>query len=192
MTLPDVLPPLRDEGIRRARPCYRPTPELYAGAERGDLANPEGYRPGAVVAYADPGQYEERHFYAVGQWGSDDEALWAATSDATLVLPYSAAQVNAVLAPHPLPGKREKAGRGDVASPASPRLYLTQDGAPLAVGQAGEDVHLAGGQAWVEVDRAKMYNLVVNPTVERHILRLRAATPGVAVYAFTFVTCVRG
>ena len=37
-----------------------------------------------------------------------------------------------------------------------------------------------------------MYNVVVNPTVERHILRLRAATPGVAVYAFTFVTCVRG
>ena len=44
----------------------------------------------------------------------------------------------------------------------------------------------------MEVDRPKMYNLVVNPTVERHILRLRAAAPGVALYAFTFVTCVRG
>ena len=200
LALPDVMPALRPEDTPGAV-CYRPTPELYAGAERGDLANAEGYRPGQVVVYADPGQYEERHLYAVGAWGSDDEALWAAAPDATLVLPYRAAQVNVVLAPDPSPDPSPGRG-GEWKSPLSllgkgagglgpPRLTLTQDGAALTAEQAGEDVHLAGGQAWVEVDRPKMYNLVVNPTVERHILRLRAASPAVAVYAFTFVTCVR-
>ena len=90
------------------------------------------------------------------------------------------------------PGGNQPLARCRKAALPPAASILTQDGAPLAAGQAGEDVHLAGGQAWVEVDRPKMYNLVVNPTVERHILRLRAATPGVAVYAFTFVTCVRG
>ena len=201
VALPDVMPALRAEDAPGAV-CYRPTPELYAGAERGDLANAEGYRPGKVVTYADPGEYEERRFYAVGAWGSDDEALRAAGPDATLILPYAAAQVNAVLAPNLSPAPSPTRGGGEYSPPSlvgkgagglgPPRLYLTQDGAPLAAGQAGEDVHLAGGEAWVEVDRPKMYNVVVNPTVERHILRLRAATPGVAVYAFTFVTCVRG
>ncbi|MBI2912909.1 MAG: hypothetical protein HYY03_03205, partial [Chloroflexi bacterium] len=69
--------------------------------------------------------------------------------------------------------------------------YLTQDGAPLAREDAGEDVRFEeDGRAFVEVDAPRMYRLATNRELDSHELTLPPATPGLALYAYTFVSCL--
>src|SRR5574341_649363 len=74
--LPDLLPPLRPEDQTGAV-CYRPTPELYAGYERGSLGNPEGYAAGNPLVYRMPHREErvEPYFYADGIWSAQKESF---------------------------------------------------------------------------------------------------------------------
>jgi thiol-disulfide isomerase/thioredoxin len=188
--LPDVLPPLRPEDTPGAV-CYRPTPELYAGFERGALGNREGYAPGHPVVYRLPRPAERRelHFYAGGIWQAGRESFAFAGQDGgRIVVPYRAATVNAVLSPSADPVEVLLNLR---PAESSPLVEVRQDGAPLTSLNAGADVQIGeDGTSAVEVARPRMVELARNPDFGAHELELIFHAHGLALYGFTFTSCV--
>jgi hypothetical protein len=202
LELPRPIGPMRDED-KTGAVCFRTTPELHAGYDRGALGNPEGYslppspsgrgRPaggggrgeaGLPVIYRLPRQRVDGYFYVEGTWQAGAEHLAFAGRQGGLVLPYHAASANAVLSPSADPVELML----DLKPPVV--LEVTQDGGPLPAAWAGEDVYFEGGRSYVKVDAPRLYALVRNPDASPHELRLSLAAPGLAVYAFTFTTCV--
>ncbi|HEU4759783.1 MAG TPA: redoxin family protein [Dehalococcoidia bacterium] len=184
LELPGPLAPVR-ESDEPGAVCYRVTPELYLGYAKGRIGNPAGYVPKQAAAYVDPGKHAEGFFYLDGEWTADEEQVmkpWSGGGPAgeqresRVTIKYTAKEVNLVM--NPLLGR-------------ACRAYLTQDGSPLAPEEAGEDVRFKeDGRAYVEVDAPRMYRLVNNPDLASHELTLATATPGLALYAYTFVSCV--
>jgi thiol-disulfide isomerase/thioredoxin len=169
LALPPPMAPIRDTD-RPGTVCYRVTPELYLGYERGKFGNPEGIAPDETHDYGDPGRHAEALAYLSGRWRVGAESAEAADSNAALALRYTAKDVNLVLAPPP-------------ASIIKAELTIDSGQRP------GADVATVDGRAIVTIDRPRMYNLVANDSVISSSLRLRAAEPGLNVYAFTFVSC---
>lgn len=171
--LPELMQPLRAEDAPGAV-CFRATPELYAGAERGQLGNHEGYSQ-FPRDYRDPGAHENGAFYLDGNWYSTPESS-NTSNGGSLALKYHAAELNAVLAP--LPPRQ------------SVQVTVQQNGAHLTKANAGRDVQIsAQGVSFVVVDSPRMYNLVRNPEFNEYDLKLSALFGGLSVYAFTFTTC---
>jgi thiol-disulfide isomerase/thioredoxin len=54
LLLPGVMDPVRDEDEPGAV-CYRVTPEIYTGFQRGAIGNVKGVSPDKAATYADPG-----------------------------------------------------------------------------------------------------------------------------------------
>jgi thiol-disulfide isomerase/thioredoxin len=189
-TAPAAAPPrplgaLRDEDQPGAV-CFRTTPELHTGYNRGALGNPEGYLPrGLPMIYRLPEAQarQDGYFYAEGAWRAGEESLALAGERGALVLPYHGATANAVLA--------ASADPVDLMLGLKPpaRLELTQDGAPLDRLTAGADVQFEAGRSIVLVDAPRLYELVRNPDGRAHELRLEAGQQGLACFAFTFSTC---
>ncbi len=183
--LPRPLGALRDEDHLGAV-CFRTTPELHAGYNRGALGNPEGYLPRSLPTFYRLPPEPERldgYFYAEGPWLATEEALALAGEHGALVLPYHAATANAVLSPSADPVDLLL----DLKPPVS--VIVTQDGQPLDALSAGDDVFFEAGQSCLRVDAARLYQLARNPDARRHELRL-AAAGGLALYAFSFSSCV--
>jgi thiol-disulfide isomerase/thioredoxin len=180
--LPDPMPPVRDEDSPGAV-CYRVTPELYLGFQRGRIGNPTGFVPRQSSRYEDPGVHAEGFVYLQGEWTADEEYVmkpWAggngAGGESSVTIKYTAKDVNLVM--NALLGR-------------DCRAYLSQDGAPLPREDAGEDVELSDdGRAFVEVASPRMYRLVANRDIGSHDLTLTTDTPGLALYAFTFTSCL--
>lgn len=196
VTLPDLLPPLREEDTPGAV-CYRPTPELYAGYQGGGLfggglGNPSGYVPEKPVFYELPPAKEREvgRFYVEGVWRAWPEALaYVGQSGGRLVVPYEAATVNAVLSPSADPVELALDLRP--AEAVDPVVVVRQNGRYLSPHHAGADVAFrADGTSYVRVTAPRMYQLVQNQSCEWHELSLTFAATGLAVYAFTFTTCV--
>ncbi len=177
LALPEPLPPLREED-RPGAVCYRVTPEIYLGFLRGAVGNPTGLVPKQAVRYRDPGLHAEGFFYLDGPWVADEECVyrpWDALETSRVALRYTAREVNLVL--NPLAGQ-----------PA--RLDIWQDGAPLSPDCAGADVRWDDqGQSHLVVDVPRMFRLVANGDIGHHELVLATTSPGLALYAFTFVSC---
>lgn len=195
VSLPDLLPPLREEDSAGAV-CYRPTPELHAGYAGGGLfggalGNPEGYVTGSPMAYVLPGPFDmqDGHFYLSGFWRTESEAIVFAGQDGgRVVVPYQAAGVYAVLSPS-----------SDLVEiildlrPAHdvPLVEVCQDDEPLSPDIAGKDIYFdEHGRSLVAVSRPRMYELVRNYDFESHELDLKFHTHGVAIYAFSFTSCL--
>jgi thiol-disulfide isomerase/thioredoxin len=176
--LPGLMPPVRDSDARGAA-CYRVTPEVYLGYERGRIGNPAGYRPKEKATYLDRGPHAEGFFYLSGEWTADEEHVmkpWGSEGESSVSIKYTAKEVNLVM--NPLLGR-------------TCRGWLLQDGAPIAREDAGEDVMFdQNGKAFVDVDAPRMYRLVNNRDIGSHELALATSTPGLALYAYTFVSCV--
>jgi thiol-disulfide isomerase/thioredoxin len=197
--LPEPLPLLRVEDAAGAV-CYRPTPELYAGFERGSLGNPKGYAAGSPVVYEMPPHHTwvEGLFYAEGIWRAESECLAFAGDDGgRLALPYRAVSVNAVLSPSDDPVELlldlpPQANRRTGTRSMPPIIEVRQDGRYLRPDNAGADIEYDdGGLSYVRVDRPRMYELVRNPDFEPHEVEMICHANGLATYAFTFTTCVK-
>src|SRR5690606_9393487 len=121
-----------------------------------------------------PGKHVEGMLYYEGSWLLQAESAsrpFGAQGTSRLRLEYMAADVNLVMHP-PLSG-----GAGT--------LRVLLDGQPPG-DLAGPDVR----DGVVTVDSPRMYELVRSPDVDRHALTLETESDGVALFAFTFTSCV--
>ena len=180
LDLPPVMEPLRAED-RPGAVCYQPSPELYLGYRRGRIGNQDGFQEDKTADYSFAGDLEEGVFYAEGRWASTAEFLEAAASgaDNRIVLKYSAAAVNLVLAS---------------TRTSSAEVIIRQDGAALSRAQATADTQFravdGSEESYIVVDRPRMYALADNRSFGEHRLELVCRTPGLAAFAFTFTGCV--
>lgn len=176
--LPPIMDAVRDSDAPGAV-CYRVTPETYLGHQRGRIGNPSGYQENSAATYRDPGAHAEGYVYLDGEWRADDEYVmkpYGSDGESSVTIRYMSKEVNLVM--NPLIGK-------------ACRAYLTQDGDPLAKEDAGDDVRFEDDRrAYVDVDRPRMYRLVNNREIGGHDLTLTTSSPGLALYAYTFVSCV--
>lgn len=176
--LPGLMEPLREEDEPGAV-CYRVTPELYLGYERGRIGNTAGIAPDRPATYRDIGKHAEGYYYLEGDWLLSGESVArpvGAQGPSRLQVKYLAKEVNLVMHP-PLAG-------------GEAHVELLQDGATLPAEDAGADVRLFEGRAVVVVDTPRMYRLINNREIDTHELTLMTTSDGVALYAFTFVSCV--
>jgi hypothetical protein len=177
-----ALPP--PVGVLRAEDesgavCFRTTPELHAGYDRGALGNPEGYAPrGQTRTYELPPHRQDGFYYAAGVWQAAEHSLALVGEAGALVLPYHAATGNAVMAP-----------ALDLENAAPLTVRVSQDGAPLTPENAGADIFFEHGQSYVRVDAARSYQLAKNPNAQPHELKLEISQSGLVLYAFSFSTC---
>src|SRR5690606_18914694 len=103
--LPRPVGVLREEDHPGAV-CFRTTPELHTGYNRGALVNPEGYLPRSLPGiYRAPPRHERQdgYFYVEGTWQAGDDCFSLAGDHGTLYLPYHGATANAVLSVSPDP-----------------------------------------------------------------------------------------
>jgi thiol-disulfide isomerase/thioredoxin len=181
VSLPPIMQPLREED-RPGAVCYRPTPELHGGLDRGALGNPEGYARGTPMIYSLPKARAAGAFYLSGAWQAGEQYIaYQGQSEALIHVPYEAVEVNAVLSPHVELVER-------MLHPEAVTVEVWQDNTPLSETVCGSDVTADGR---VLVDRPRMYNLVRNPGFEAHELTLRVRARGFALYAFSFTGCVK-
>lgn len=66
------------------------------------------------------------------------------------------------------------------------RVYLLQDGKPLNSAEAGKDVKFDSLGSYIEVNDARLYDLVKNPSLGSHLLTLQAQGRGFALHSFTY------
>jgi thiol-disulfide isomerase/thioredoxin len=173
--LPALMQPIRAED-KPGAVCYQPTAELYLGYRRGRIGNAGGFKEDLTTEYVFEDDPEEGPFYAVGTWASTAEYLGSEGDDCKVLLKFSAAGVNLVLASKP-----ETIGE----------VEILQDGNALTVAQKTKDTFFRDGRSFVKVDKARMYSLVDNHDFGTHTLELRLQ-PGIAAFAFTFTSCVSG
>ena len=185
-----LMEPLRDTD-RPGAACYRTTPELYLGYQRGRIGNPSGFlnrddgRPGD---YKLPAKLDADVFYLSGPWLSGPESVRAAPDPAgepaSLLVHYTAKEVNLVMAP---------AGGASPTTPSAQTVEVLQNGQPLRREDAGEDINYhSSGQSIVRVETPRMYNLVRNAGIGQDLLQLVMRQAGLECFAFTFVSCVAG
>jgi thiol-disulfide isomerase/thioredoxin len=167
---PPPIEPIRDSD-KPGAVCYRVTPELYLGYARGQFGNPAGVIRDQSFDYSDPGRYVEGAAYLAGRWFVSEESSRAEILGATLMLRYTAMDVNLVMAP-PASGS------------ARVELLIGEEQRP------GSDVTFENGRCFITVDRPRMYSVIANPSVMSGSLRLKMLDPGLTVYAFTFMSCV--
>jgi thiol-disulfide isomerase/thioredoxin len=175
IVLPALLEPLRDSD-RPGAVCYQPSPELYLGHKRGRIGNASGFQEDQVADYAHSGEFEDGYFYAQGSWTATGDHIESSSSDeARIAIRYSAAGVNLVMA----------------SFNAEPReIEVRQDGRPLDPSVAPPDVHFRDGRSLIRVVRPRMYSVVDSKSFGTHTLELIARQPEVALFAFTFTSCV--
>jgi thiol-disulfide isomerase/thioredoxin len=176
--LPGLMDPVRDED-KSGAVCYRVTPELYLGYARGNYGNTKDLQPDKAATYADPGKHMDGTLYLQGDWLLANEYLArpaGAQGESTLVVPYMSKDVNLVIHPPTYGG--------------AATLAVAQDGKPLAAEDAAADTSAGGSTSIVTVDTPRLYRIVSNRDIDRHELTLTTKSDGVAMYAFTFTSCV--
>ncbi len=157
---PTAVPPTPDISTQ--------TPELYAGSERGQLADGESYGPSSVpVSYPDSGAPSDQDLILVtGRWADHGQYLLSASSG-HIRLNFSARDVYLVAGP-------------DSASPA--HLSVSVDGAPVAAAMRGPDLTASG----VDVGSQQLYHLLTGEDGStRHVIDI-AVPSGLRLYTFTF------
>ena len=84
-------------------------------------------------------------------------------------------------------------GRSDRSTPArnAPRvLFAAVSWRERPPKDAGPDVQVADGKAVVKVEKAGMYRLINNRELDTYDLTLTTTSDGLAMYAFTFTSCL--
>jgi len=176
MEFSDPMKPVRDTDYPGVL-CYRVSPELYLGFSRGRVGNEGGLIPDRVIDYKVPEYLQEDVPYLEGKWVSKPEyiKLVGGGEEGYLLLKYTASQVNAVINPE---------GEKDF------KVFIIQDGEYLKPEDRGDDVEFDElGKSYITVNKPKMYNLMKNKEFNTRVLKLSSTSGGLAIYAFTFVSC---
>jgi thiol-disulfide isomerase/thioredoxin len=174
--LPYVMDPLK-EIDRPGIFCYRETPDILTGWQRGTIGNVEGYSPESTVHYEDPNVYVPGRLYLHGDWLNDRNYLKINTDSphgGYLIVVYQAKEVYAVIKP-----EGEK----------SFQVFIQQDGQYLSRGDKGTDIRYdEAGRSYFVVNEARLYNLVSNREFGDHVMKLNTRSNGFAIFAMTFET----
>jgi len=75
-------------------------------------------------------------------------------------------------------------------NPQPREVEILQDGQPLTPAIATPDIHFRHGRSYLHVIRPRMYSLVDNKSFGTHTLDIITREPEVALFAFTFTSCV--
>jgi thiol-disulfide isomerase/thioredoxin len=144
------------------------TPELYAGSERGQLADgqPHG-QSGQPVSYPDPGPpHQADRIQVTGTWADHGQYL-VSTAPGHIRLDFSARDVYLV------------AGQNS-GSPV--HVTITVDRAPVAAGRRGPDLSASG----IDIGSQQLYHLLTGEDgTSRHLIDI-AVPAGLRLYTFTF------
>jgi thiol-disulfide isomerase/thioredoxin len=174
LPLPGIaaMPPDRDA---YAPECGFVTPEIPTRPGLDFLLNPEGYREGETVLYADPGSARsEGTLFLKGPWAWLENGLQRGTAPApaAIGITYSAKEVYAVLALS-----------GDLPQ----EIEVRQDGKPLTMSNRGTDIEFTrDGRSIVRLKESRLHYLVVNSDVSRHDLELFPQNSGFTIHNFSF------
>jgi len=175
---PGVMEPLRESDVQGAL-CYRVTPEILTGYQRGTVGNVEGSIPESVMEYRDPGFYLDGRIYLSGKWISDRNYLKLEEPEGEegyLAVTYHAREVNAVLKPE---GEKNF------------QVFVSQDDAFLTPENKGTDISIDGeGRSFLLITEPKLYNVVKNKEFGEHKLKLSSRSNGFAIYSISFVSCI--
>jgi thiol-disulfide isomerase/thioredoxin len=174
--LPPVMALLpQDSYDKPGAVCYPHTPELLVGRMR--IANAPTWRNLAQdTNYRDDASNpKDGAIYLNGYWHLTPEAAVSGERGAYIALKYSAIQVVVVIKPE---------GGGAI------RVDVTQDGKPVAKGDAGKDIRYDDrGGSYVTVDAGRSYDLITNARYGKHDLRLSPNRDGAGIYDFDFESC---
>lgn len=151
--------------------CEMPTAELYLGHGRGKI--PGGFKENDLAQYRFEPQPHPEMAELDGWWISHPECVEVQdTNGARVRFVFGAAQVNVVL--H---------GPGE--------LEVRLDGKPLPEPMRGADILTDElGRTYIRCQDPRMYTLLNSAVFLRGLIEVRSSTPGLQLYAFTFVTCV--
>ncbi|MEM7330524.1 MAG: redoxin domain-containing protein [Chloroflexota bacterium] len=194
---PQLLPPMREEDEVGAV-CYRPTPELYAGYQGGGLfggglGNSSGYMPDQTVFYKVPPEDEQMmgHFYVDGAWKAGPESMsYSGKVGGRIQLVYEAAKINAVIGPT---ADQVGLALGLRPTDAPPLVWVRQNGRWLDEINAGEDVLFdENGRSYLNITQPRMYQIAKNHTFTTNRLELTFQAMGLALFSFSFSSCVAG
>ncbi len=167
--------PLDPDEDTFAPQCGRTTDETYLGDwyGHGALENPQGYWDGFVTNFEATQEPHDGRVVLAGKWRTDHDGVTSADKQGGKAsLRYHARSVYAVMS---------------VENPKNPvRLYLLQDGKPLARSDAGKDVQFDSRGSYIEASEPRMYDLVQNPSFGSHLLLLDAQGRGFTLHSFTY------
>ncbi|MDI6767256.1 MAG: redoxin domain-containing protein [Bacteroidota bacterium] len=174
--LPFVMEPVR-ESDRPGVICYRETPEILTGWQRGTIGNVQGHSPESTVHYDDPNLYVDGRLYLDGDWFNERNYLKLETDNPNggyLVFIYQASAVYAIIKPE---------GEKDF------QVFVQQDDRYLPRDVKGTDIlYDEEGRSYFIVDDARLYNIVTNKEFGGHKLKLSTRSNGFAIYSVAFVT----
>jgi thiol-disulfide isomerase/thioredoxin len=159
--------------------CAPTTQELHIDAFTNPLPGED--KP---TEYQLPSDFPEGHFYLEGLWQLNHDGFTLVSENGIIVLPYSAADVYAVLSPEPQAFEYRKFEHSPL------KVEILQDGQPLPVDYFGQDIFKINEQSMLRVDMPRNYHLVHNPAVHQHQLQLRILEPGLTLFAFSFGSCI--
>jgi len=175
---PLIMEPIR-EIDRPGMICYRSTPEILAGWQRGTIGNVEGYSPGSTIHYEDPGIYLDGRLYLRGNWLNDRNFLKLDEEEGRegrLILSYQAKEVHAVIKPE---GEKQF------------QVFVQQDDMYLQPEQKGDDILIddEGKSFFLALD-PKLYSLVKNTEFGAHKLTMSMRSNGFALFSISFISSV--
>ena len=146
------------------------TPELYFGyyfaQNRNGLGSDEGFKPGQIVTYDRPDVTSPDKFYMVGTWSNGRDSMGLAGDGGSILLRYSAKEVNIVTA-------------------GNSTIQVLIGGSPIDPAIAGNDVDPRTGT--IITDEPRLYNVVDAESGSVNDLELRVDNGGgFEIFTFTF------
>ncbi len=157
--------------------CLRTTPETYLGTIREVLlVNKGGLAANKPKVYVPPKVIPIDRTALAGPWVARPDGIH--TDDASRQTESSAEIHYRSKSVYIVAGSDNG---------STQRLYVTQDGRPIASGARGVDIKTDWhGRTYVEIGRKQLYYLVNNPKFGKHLLRVSTSDPDVGLYSFTF------